>query len=167
THEPVETGVPDETLRAVTEGLTQVPANFAANPKVARILETRREEGLRRRPLDWATAELLAFGSLLLEGAPVRPSGQDRRRGTFSQRHAVLFDARTGEPYVPLCHLRPGQAAFSAYDSSLSEAAVLGFEFGFTLDHPGVLVLWEAQFGDFANGAQVIIDQFLPCSHST
>ncbi len=166
THGPVETGVPYETLLTITEALTKVPPNFTANPKIARILETRREEVLRKQPLDWALAELLAFGALLLEGTPVRVSGQDSRRGTFSQRHAVLCDARTGEPYLPLCHIRPGQAAFSAYDSLLSEAAVLGFEFGFTLDQPGVLVLWEAQFGDFANGAQVIIDQFITCSES-
>ena len=119
-----------------------------------------------RKPIDWAFAEVLAFGSLLLEGTPVRLSGQDSRRGTFSQRHAVLYDARTGEPYSPLNALAPDQAPFSVYDSLLSEAAVLGFEFGYSLDAPDTLVLWEAQFGDFANGAQVIIDQFIACSES-
>src|SRR5207237_6839097 len=107
-----------------------------------------------------------AFGSLLLEGTPVRLSGQDTRRGTFSQRHAVLYDARTGEPYFPLNALSPQQAPFHVYDSLLSEAAVLGFEFGYSLDAPQALVLWEAQFGDFANGGQVIIDQFIVCSQS-
>src|SRR5205807_9045946 len=129
-------------------------------------LETRLKEVRADKPLDWALAEALAFGSLLLEGTPVRLSGQDSRRGTFSQRHAVLTDAATGEPYFPLANLSPAQAPFSAYDSLLSEAAVLGFEFGYSLDSPEALVLWEAQFGDFANGAQVIIDQFIVCSGS-
>jgi 2-oxoglutarate dehydrogenase E1 component len=119
-----------------------------------------------RQPVDWGFAEALAFGSLLLEGVPIRLSGQDSRRGTFSQRHAVLYDARTGEPYYPLNSLGADQAPFSAYDSLLSEAAVLGFDFGYSLDAPHSLVLWEAQFGDFANGAQVIIDQFIVCSTS-
>src|SRR5262249_3955119 len=108
----------------------------------------------------------LAFGSLLLEGVPVRLSGQDSRRGTFSQRHSVLFDAVTGDPYIPLNNLAPDQAPLRVYDSLLSEAAVLGFEFGYSWDSPDKLVLWEAQFGDFANGAQVIIDQFIVCSTS-
>src|SRR5262249_52989813 len=111
--------------------------------------------------IDWSLAEALAFGSLLLEGTPIRLSGQDSRRGTFSQRHAVLYDIRTGEPYSPLNALSPDQAPFRIYDSLLSEAAVLGFEYGYALDAPNALVLWEAQFGDFANGAQVIIDQFI------
>ncbi len=165
-HTPVETGVPYEVLRQVTEGLTTVPENFAVNPKIARFLETRRQEMEERRPLDWAFAEALAFGTLLVEGTPVRLSGQDSRRGTFSQRHAVLYDARTGEPYFPLNHLAPDQAVFCCYDSLLSENAVLGFEFGYAWDSPHMLVLWEAQFGDFANGAQVIIDQFIAASHS-
>ncbi len=165
-HTPVATSVPYETLWAITEGMTRVPEHFAVNPKIARHLEARREEMKDRRPIDWAFAESLAFGSLLLEGTPVRLSGQDSRRGTFSQRHAVLYDARTGERYLPLNALRPGQAVFTAYDSLLSEAAVLGFEFGYSLDDPYTLVLWEAQFGDFANGAQVIIDQFIVCSES-
>ena len=116
--------------------------------------------------MDWAFAELLAFGSLLLEKTPVRLSGQDSRRGTFSQRHSVYFDYEYGYPYVPLNHLRPDQAEFQVYDSLLSEAAVLGFEFGYSLDAPNTLVLWEAQFGDFSNGAQVIIDQFVASSES-
>jgi 2-oxoglutarate dehydrogenase E1 component len=165
-HTPVATGVPYETLEQIGEGLTRVPEHFSIHPKIARQLEARRKEILERRPVDWPLAEALAFGSLLLEGVPVRLSGQDSRRGTFSQRHAVLYDSRTGEPYYPLNALSPHQAPFTAYDSLLSEAAVLGFEFGFSLDAPGALVLWEAQFGDFANGAQVIIDQFIVCSES-
>jgi 2-oxoglutarate dehydrogenase E1 component len=163
---PVETGVPYETLLAITEGMTRVPEHFTIHPKIARQLEIRRKEMEERRPVDWALAEALAFGSLVLEGVPVRLSGQDSRRGTFSQRHAVLYDACTGEPYFPLNSLSPTQAPFSAYDSLLSEAAVLGFDFGYSLDAPGSLVIWEAQFGDFVNGAQVIIDQFLVCSES-
>jgi 2-oxoglutarate dehydrogenase E1 component len=119
-----------------------------------------------RKPILWPLAELLAFGSLLLEGTPVRLSGQDSRRGTFSQRHSMVYDARTGEPHSPLNGLDPKQAPFKVYDSLLSEAAVLGFEFGYGLDAPHTLVLWEAQFGDFANGAQVIIDQFIVSSES-
>jgi 2-oxoglutarate dehydrogenase E1 component len=165
-HKPIETGVPYETLKRITESLTRLPEDFTPNPKIARFLETRREEIENQKPLDWSFAESLAFGSLLLEGTPIRLSGQDSRRGTFSQRHAVLYDARTGERYFPLNSLDPNQAPFQAYDSLLSEAAVLGFDFGYSLDDPLALVLWEAQFGDFANGAQVIIDQFIVCSES-
>jgi 2-oxoglutarate dehydrogenase E1 component len=164
--DPVATGVPYETLRLIGEGLTRVPEHFSVHPKITRQLEARRKEILERKPVDWPLAEALAFGSLLLEGVPVRLSGQDSRRGTFSQRHAVLYDSRTGEPYFPLNALSPQQAPFTAYDSLLSEAAVLGFDFGYSLDAPRALVLWEAQFGDFANGAQVIIDQFIVCSGS-
>jgi 2-oxoglutarate dehydrogenase E1 component len=162
----VETGVPLATLEKITAGLTRVPEHFTPHPKIVRQLEQRAKDLLERRTVDWAFAESLAFGSLLLEGTPVRLSGQDSRRGTFSQRHAVLYDARSGEPYYPLNALAPGQAPFQIYDSLLSETAVLGFEFGYSLDAPDTLVLWEAQFGDFANGAQVIIDQFLACSTS-
>lgn len=165
-HSPVETGVPYETIRQITERLTTVPEGFTVHPKIAKLLEARRQEVRDRKPIDWAMAEALAFGSLLLEGTEVRLSGQDSRRGTFSQRHAVLADARTGDRYLPLNALGPEQAQFSAYDSTLSETAVLGFEFGYTLDDPNMLVLWEAQFGDFANGGQVIIDQFIVCSTS-
>ncbi len=165
-HAPVETAVLAETLKHITAGLSRVPADFTAHPKIVRQLEARAKEFAERRPIDWAFAEALAFGSLLLEGTPVRLSGQDSRRGTFSQRHSVLHDARTGEPYSPLNFLAPEQAHLNAYDSLLSEAAVLGFEFGYSSDAPDVLDLWEAQFGDFANGAQVIIDQFIVCSSS-
>ncbi|HEV3202818.1 MAG TPA: 2-oxoglutarate dehydrogenase E1 component [Gemmataceae bacterium] len=165
-HAPVETGLPYETLAAISDKMTSWPETFAVNPKIAKLLESRREEMHQRRPMDWAFAEALAFGSLLLEGTPIRLSGQDSRRGTFSQRHAVLYDARSGDRYLPLNHLGPNQATLRIYDSLLSEAAVLGFEFGYSLDDPNKLVLWEAQFGDFANGAQVIIDQFIVCSFS-
>ncbi|MCI0638994.1 MAG: 2-oxoglutarate dehydrogenase E1 component [Gemmataceae bacterium] len=163
---PVETGVSQETLDLLTEAITKLPDGFTPHPKVARLLESRRREQRERKPVDWAFAEALAFGALLAEKTHVRLSGQDTRRGTFSQRHAVLYDNKTGQPYTPLAHIRPDQAVFSTYDSLLSEAAVLGFEFGYSLDCPEALVVWEAQFGDFVNGAQVIIDQFLVCSNS-
>jgi 2-oxoglutarate dehydrogenase E1 component len=130
-----------------------------------RILATR-QKAMLEGPVDWASAEALAFGTLLLEGTPVRLSGQDSRRGTFSQRHAVVIDAQTGEPFFPLKNLGPDQAEFCVYDSLLSEAAVLGFDYGYSLDEPHMLILWEAQFGDFANGAQVIIDQFIAPAES-
>ncbi len=117
--------------------------------------------GRGARPMDYGMAEALAFGTLLRQGTPVRLSGQDTRRGTFSQRHSVLVDIETEEEYVPLEHLSPGQARCEIYNSALSEAGVLGFEYGYSRDYPEALVLWEAQFGDFANGAQVIIDQFI------
>ncbi|HEX8281068.1 MAG TPA: 2-oxoglutarate dehydrogenase E1 component, partial [Chthoniobacterales bacterium] len=117
-------------------------------------------------PYDWGFAEALAFGSLMLEGTPVRLSGQDVRRGTFSHRHAVWYDAQTGKPHVPLLHLGENQARICLYNSLLSEAAVLGFDYGYSLDYPEMLCLWEAQFGDFANGAQPIIDQFIVSAES-
>jgi 2-oxoglutarate dehydrogenase E1 component len=120
--------------------------------------------GRGEEPVDWAMGEQLAFGSLLWDGTLVRLSGQDSRRGTFSQRHAVVVDVETGEEYVPLEHLHQQQGTFALYDSMLSEAAVLGFEFGYSLDYPDGLVVWEAQFGDFVNGAQVILDQFISSS---
>src|SRR5262249_654091 len=165
-HEPAETGVAEGVLRAITEGLARAPENFHVHPKITRQLEQRHKDVVECKPLDWGTAEALDFGSLALEGTPVRLSGQDSRRGTFRHRHAVLKDATSGEPYYPFNHLGAGQANFSVYDSLLSEAAVLGFEFGFAFDSPQTLVMWEAQFGDFANGAQVIIDQFLAGSFS-
>jgi 2-oxoglutarate dehydrogenase E1 component len=165
-HAPVETGVPEGTLRLIAEGLNRWPESFQPHPKVAHIFETFHKDFLEGKPVFWPYAEALCFGSLLLEGHPVRLSGQDSRRGTFSQRHSVLYDARTGEPYSPLNALSSKQAPFAAYDSLLSESAVLGFDFGYSLDAPNTLVLWEAQFGDFANGAQVIIDQFVASSES-
>jgi 2-oxoglutarate dehydrogenase E1 component len=165
-HTPAETGVPHETLLRVAQAMGTVPEGFTAHPKITRLLENRISEVRDRKPIDWAVAEGLAFGSLLLEGTSVRLSGQDSRRGTFSQRHAVLYDYNTGEPYFPLKALATPPDMFTVFDSLLSEAAVLGFEFGYSLEMPDALVLWEAQFGDFVNGAQVLIDQFLACSGS-
>ncbi len=164
--EPVKTGMPREALEKVVVALTRVPEGFHAHPKLVRLLEQRHEEFAPGSSIDWPFAELLAIGSLLLEKTPVRLTGQDTRRGTFSQRHAVLYDSQTARPYVPLNHIERGQGRFWIYDSPLSEAAVLGFEFGYALDAPDMLVAWEAQFGDFANGAQVIIDQFIAASSS-
>jgi 2-oxoglutarate dehydrogenase E1 component len=166
THVPVQTSVPLETLSRVNQALVAFPPGFHPHPKIVRLFQSRKNEFDEGKPIDWSMAEMMAFGSLVLEGTPVRLSGQDSGRGTFSQRHAVVCDVETGEAFFPLCHVAPDQAPFSVYDSLLSEAAVLGFEFGFSLDSPKSLVLWEAQFGDFANGAQVIIDQFLVCSES-
>jgi 2-oxoglutarate dehydrogenase E1 component len=162
----VETGVSAETLNAVSQGLLRVPDNFNVHHTVARVFKGWQNDLDQGQSVSWPFAELLAFGSLVLEKNPVRLSGQDSRRGTFSQRHSILYDARTGEPFSPLDHLGPDQARFYVYDSLLSEAAVLGFEFGYALDAPETLVLWEAQFGDFGNGAQVIIDQFVASSES-
>ena len=141
--------------------MTTVPEHMTLNPKLTRIVDTRAARIREGEGLDWATAEHLAFGSLLLEGDIVRLSGQDSCRGTFSQRHAVLVDQATEERYAPLAHLSPDQAAFEVIDSPLSEASVMGFEYGFSQVEPNALVMWEAQFGDFANGAQVVIDQFI------
>ncbi|HEY6969805.1 MAG TPA: 2-oxoglutarate dehydrogenase E1 component [Candidatus Angelobacter sp.] len=157
----VPTAVPEEKLREITAGLTRTPENFAVHPKIKKLLEQRFKMGTGKLPIDYGMAEALAFGTLLVEGVPVRLSGQDSRRGTFNHRHSVLIDVENEQEYVPLCHLSPNQAWFEAYNSILSEAAVLGFEYGFSRDYPDALVLWEAQFGDFANGAQVIIDQFI------
>jgi len=157
----VDTGLPRETLAEITDGLVRVPEGFHLHPKIAKLLEQRREMGHDRRPVDFGFAEALAFGSLVLEGTPVRLTGQDSERGTFNQRHAVLIDTETERNYLPLSHLSRKQAFCEIHNSSLSEAACLGFEYGFSRDYPEALVLWEAQFGDFANGAQVIIDQFI------
>jgi 2-oxoglutarate dehydrogenase E1 component len=155
------TGVAGEVLREIGRGLVTVPEGFRLNPKIARQLEAKRAAIEAGEGIDWATAEALAIGSLCAEGTHVRMSGQDSGRGTFSHRHAVLVDQETEERYVPIDHVGPGQAPFEIIDSPLSEAAVVGFEYGYSLADPSSLVLWEAQFGDFANGAQVIIDQFL------
>jgi 2-oxoglutarate dehydrogenase E1 component len=157
----VPTAVAEDKLRQIAEKLTVYPENFSIHPKVKKLLEQREKMGVGKMQLDYGMAEALAFGSLVAEGIPVRLSGQDSRRGTFNQRHSVLIDTENEQEYVPLSHVSPGQAWFEAYNSILSEAAVLGFEYGFSRDYPDGLVLWEAQFGDFANGAQVIIDQFL------
>ncbi|MBX3363537.1 MAG: 2-oxoglutarate dehydrogenase E1 component [Phycisphaeraceae bacterium] len=176
-HTPVDTAVSRELIEEVCQSLGRVPEGFNVNPKLVRLLDERRNLP-RTGKLCHADAELLAFGTLLLEGHPVRLSGQDSRRGTFSQRHAALFDSTTREMYVPLDNIRPNrvpidnleagnnhdttaQAQFCVHDSPLSEYAVLGFEYGYALADPGMLVLWEAQFGDFNNGAQITIDQFI------
>jgi len=159
----VPTAVPLPKLRELLRATSVVPADFTPHEKIAKLLEARAKlaEGSGEEPFDWATGEHLAFATLLDEGTPIRFSGQDSRRGTFSQRHAVLSDVRNGRRYTPLANLRPGQGRFEIYDSPLSEAGVLGFDYGFSLDTPEWLTCWEAQFGDFTNGAQVIIDQFL------
>ena len=156
-----ETAVDLDTLRRIGETMTTVPEHMTLNSKLTRIIEARAARIRDGEGLDWATAEHLAFGSLLLEGDPVRLSGQDSCRGTFSQRHAVLVDQTNEERYAPLAHLDPEQAVFEVIDSPLSEASVMGFEYGFSQVEPNALVMWEAQFGDFANGAQVVIDQFI------
>jgi 2-oxoglutarate dehydrogenase E1 component len=167
-------------LKQVGEAITRVPKGFTPHHKlfddspktgegaseIKSFIERHRDMVEGREKVDWTLAEALAFGTLVAERTPVRLSGQDSRRGTFSQRHAVWVDQKTGARYIPLEHVSDNQATFSVYDSPLSEFAVLGFEFGYSLDDPETLVLWEAQFGDFANGGQVIIDQFIVCSYS-
>jgi 2-oxoglutarate dehydrogenase E1 component len=159
--EEVGTGVERGRLVALMETLARLPEGFHPHAKITQWLHRRREMAAGARPLDWSTGEALAFATLAAEGHPVRLSGQDTPRGTFSQRHAILHDTGDGRMYVPLQHLAPDQASVEMYNSPLSEAGVLGFEYGYSLDCPDGLVLWEAQFGDFVNAAQVIIDQFL------
>jgi len=160
----VDTGLSAARLAGITEGLVRVPPGFHVHPKIVKLLEQRSEMGHGKRPIDFGFAESLAYGSLVLEGNPVRLTGQDSQRGTFSQRHAVLVDTQTEQEYLPLAHLSSTQAFCEIHNSSLSEAGCLGFEYGFSRDYPEGLVLWEAQFGDFVNGAQVIIDQFISAS---
>ncbi|HKE08061.1 MAG TPA: 2-oxoglutarate dehydrogenase E1 component [Candidatus Acidoferrum sp.] len=160
----VDTGLAAETLAKITAGLVRTPAGFHVHAKIVKLLEQRSEMGNGKRAVDYGFAELLAYGSLVLEGNPVRLTGQDSQRGTFNQRHAVLVDTQTEEEYLPLAHLAPTQAFCEIHNSSLSEAACMGFEYGFSRDYPEALVLWEAQFGDFVNGAQVIMDQFVSAS---
>lgn len=157
---PVETGVESARLERILDVLTTFPPDFEVHPKLKKQI-SKRAGMLKEDRVDWAGGEALAFGSLLLEGFKVRLSGQDSRRGTFSQRHSVLIDYRNEEEYVPLNHLGEGQAKFRSLDSILSEFAVLGFEYGYSIADGDTLVLWEAQFGDFMNGAQVVLDQFV------
>jgi 2-oxoglutarate dehydrogenase E1 component len=157
----VDTGLSGERIREITDGLTKYPEGFHIHPKVQKLLEQRHEMGYGKRPLDFGMAEALALGSLATQGVPIRLSGQDSRRGTFNQRHSVLIDVVDEREYVPLCHLAANQARVEIYNSELAEAAVMGFEYGYSRDFPEALVMWEAQFGDFANGAQIIIDQFV------
>ncbi|MBN1448739.1 MAG: multifunctional oxoglutarate decarboxylase/oxoglutarate dehydrogenase thiamine pyrophosphate-binding subunit/dihydrolipoyllysine-residue succinyltransferase subunit [Bacteroidetes bacterium] len=156
----IDTGVEKPTLEDILHALTTFPADFTPHPKLKRLIEGRigvLDDGM----IDWATGEALGFGSLLLEGIPVRLSGQDSRRGTFSHRHSVLVDYENGSEYIPLNSIRPGQAQYTTYDSLLSEYAVLGFEYGYSVARKNALVIWEAQFGDFVNGGQIITDQFI------
>ncbi len=163
---PVETGVEREVLDRIAEAITSAPPDFTIHPKLARQLDKRRAQ-LANDAVDWALAEALAFGSLVLEGTPIRLAGQDSRRGTFSQRHSVLVDYKTGNEWTPLDNLDGAgavggpRAHFAAYDSPLSEFAAMGFDYGYSVSRKDALVLWEAQFGDFVNGAQIIVDQFI------
>ena len=157
----VDTGVPAGRLSAILKKLSKTPAEIVPDPRIVRWLEQRSETARGDRPVSWADGEALAFGSLLLEGIRVRMTGQDCERGTFGHRHAVVRDRETGYPYVALQHLSPRQGPFEIHNSPLSESGPLGFEYGYSLESPDALVIWEAQFGDFVNAAQVIIDQFI------
>jgi 2-oxoglutarate dehydrogenase E1 component len=161
-----QTAVKVPVLLSVSQAAARVPPDFQVHPKLAKVLAAREEMAQGGRPVDWGCAEQWAIGSLLREGTTVRLAGQDTQRGTFSHRHAVLHDAKTGAVYAPLSHLSEGQARFTILNTMLSELAVLGFEYGFSSADPHNLVIWEAQFGDFANGAQPVIDQFLASAES-
>jgi 2-oxoglutarate dehydrogenase E1 component len=163
---PVDAAAMWGRLRTTLTALSTVPSDFELHPKLMPLLKRRAELLAGRGEVDWSTAESLAFGTLLLEGVPVRLSGQDTARGTFSQRHAVFFDVRTGREHIPLNSIAPSGTRFEVHDSLLSEAAVMGFEFGYAVAEHRALVMWEAQFGDFWNGAQVIVDQFLVASET-
>ncbi|HWM48093.1 MAG TPA: 2-oxoglutarate dehydrogenase E1 component [Xanthobacteraceae bacterium] len=158
------TGVALDTLKEIGRKITAIPEGFQVHRTIQRFLDTRKKAIEEGAPIDWATAEALAFCSLLLEGHPVRLSGQDSERGTFSQRHSVLIDQETEDRYTPFNHLTETQARYEVVNSMLSEEAVLGFEYGYSLAEPNALTLWEAQYGDFANGAQVVFDQFISSS---
>jgi multifunctional 2-oxoglutarate metabolism enzyme len=158
------TSVNQQVIERVIRGITRFPENFHLHPKLRGFVDKRREALEKNTPVDWAFGEALAFGTLVLEGTPIRLSGQDSGRGTFSQRHLAFYDSESEKRYVPMQHISPDQARFDVYDSSLSEYAVLGFEFGYSVADPLALVAWEAQFGDFANGAQIMIDQFIACA---
>jgi len=157
----VETGLGTEQLRELSQRLTAYPKDFHIHPKIKKLMEQRAEMGAGKRPVDYGMAEALAFGSLVKAGVPVRLSGQDSKRGTFNQRHSVLLDIENEQEYMPLANIAEGQARCQIYNSTLSEAGVLGFEYGYSRDYPEALVLWEAQFGDFVNVAQAVIDQFI------
>ena len=165
-HDAVETGVSAESLEAIGKALSTWPTTFNIHPKIKKMVEERGKTIATHGRVEWSLAELLAFGSLVLDGIPGRLSGQDCRRGTFSQRHSYWYDIKTRERYAPLDHISSKQAKFCIYNSPLSEAAVMGFDYGYSLSEPNMLIIWEAQFGDFVNGAQVIIDQFLASSES-
>jgi multifunctional 2-oxoglutarate metabolism enzyme len=156
----VTTAITPEILKAIGDAHVSLPQDFTVHPKLQRMLE-RRAAMTSEGGVDWAMGELLAFGSLLMQGVPVRLAGQDSRRGTFVQRHSVLIDRENGGEYTPLANLTEDQAKFFVYDSLLSEYAALGFEYGYSVANPRALVLWEAQFGDFVDGAQMVIDEFI------
>jgi 2-oxoglutarate dehydrogenase E1 component len=166
-HDPCNTEITKRTLDKIVKAITAAPEGFNVVQKIQRtVLERRLQIWKDGGPYDWGLAEALAFGSLLLEGTPVRLSGQDSRRGTFSHRNAALYDEKTRERYIPLKHISSKQETFCVYNSPLSEYAVLGFDYGYSMDFPSMLCIWEAQFGDFSNGAQIIIDQFIASAES-
>jgi 2-oxoglutarate decarboxylase len=160
-HENATTAISRALLEQVVAGMTTLPPSFHIHPKLDGFVKKRRDALAKDGAVDWAFAEAIAYGSLVLQGTPVRLSGQDCGRGTFSQRHLVFYDFENGEPHIPLQHMAENQAVFNVLDSSLSEYGVLGFEYGYSVANPYVLTLWEAQFGDFSNGAQIVIDQFI------
>ncbi len=160
-NQKVDTSIPAERMRSLVERLTRLPEGFEPHSRVRRILDDRRKMAAGAVPVDWGLAENLAYASLVEDGYRVRLTGQDSGRGTFFHRHAVLFNQNDGQPWIPLQHIHPRQADFAVIDSLLSEEAVLGFEYGYSTADPSALVVWEAQYGDFANGAQVVIDQFI------
>ena len=162
----VPTAVPAKKIAELGVAISTIPADYQINSKIRKVLDTRRAMAAGETLLDWGCAEHLAFASLLTAGTPIRLSGQDSRRGTFSHRHSAVYDLRTRARYIPLKNLSKNQASFCVYNSPLSEAAVLGFDYGYSLDCPDMLVIWEAQFGDFANGAQTQIDQYITSSES-
>ena len=159
----MKTAVPARRLRELHAALLQMPEGFALNPKLERPLRRKRTalDDMDVPAIDWATAESLAFATILSEGTAIRLTGQDVERGTFSHRHAVLRDVKTNQPFVPLQALPQATAAFDVFNSPLTESAALGFEYGYNVQEPGRLVIWEAQYGDFINGAQVIVDEFI------
>jgi 2-oxoglutarate dehydrogenase E1 component len=157
---PVDTAVSAEVVKRIAQSQINIPEDFTVHPRLLPQLQ-RRAAMVEDGTIDWGMGETLAIGSLLLEGVPVRLAGQDSRRGTFGQRHAVLIDRKTGQDYTPLLYLSEDQARFNVYDSLLSEYAAMGFEYGYSLARPDALVMWEAQFGDFANGAQTVVDEFI------
>ncbi len=164
TPEDVDTRITRPLLEQIAQTMTEIPQGFTAHPKIMRLMEQRAQMGKGERPIDWGMGELMAYGSLLYQNVNVRLTGQDVSRGTFSHRHAIITDIANGREHLILGQLHPDQGLVRIYDSPLSEAGVMGFEFGYSLDYPDALVMWEAQFGDFGNGAQVIIDQFITSS---
>ncbi|HCC40818.1 MAG TPA: multifunctional oxoglutarate decarboxylase/oxoglutarate dehydrogenase thiamine pyrophosphate-binding subunit/dihydrolipoyllysine-residue succinyltransferase subunit, partial [Arthrobacter bacterium] len=160
TNAPSSTAISPETLAHIGKAHVQIPEGFTVHAKLKQLLE-KREQMSREGGIDWGFGEIAAFGSLIMEGVPVRLAGQDSRRGTFVQRHAVFHDRANGNEWLPLGHLSDNQAKLWIYDSLLSEYAAMGFEYGYSVERPDALVLWEAQFGDFVNGAQTIIDEFI------